>query len=58
VAAINHVASECHDDLIELCGDVQVGEGRVGVCLLEHEEEVSAGCRQAMADTELELVED
>lgn len=58
VAAINHVASECHDDLIKLCGEVQVGEGRVGVCLLEHEEEVSAGCRQAMADTELELVED
>jgi hypothetical protein len=58
VAAIAHVASECYEDLIKYCGEVQMGEGRVGVCLLEHEKEVSAGCRQAMADVELELVED
>ncbi|MGB6847361.1 MAG: cysteine rich repeat-containing protein, partial [Thermoanaerobaculia bacterium] len=58
VAAIAHVASECHEDLIKFCGDVQVGEGRVGICLLEHEEKVTAGCKQAMADTELEVVED
>lgn len=58
VAAIAYVASECRDDLLELCGDVQLGEGRVGVCLLEHEEEVSPNCRKAMADAELELVED
>jgi hypothetical protein len=58
VVAIAHVASECHDDLFEFCGDVQVGEGRVGVCLLEHEEEVTAACKQAMADAELEVAED
>lgn len=58
VSAVAHVASECHDDLLKYCGDVEMGEGRVGVCLLEHEEEVTEACRQAMSDVELELVED
>ena len=57
-AAIAHVATECEDDLLEYCGDVQLGEGRVGVCLLDHEEEVSASCRQAMKNAELEIVEE
>jgi len=58
VSAIAYLASECQEDLLEYCGDVQMGEGRVGVCLLEHEDEVSEGCRKAMADTEMEIVED
>ena len=58
VSAIAYVATECQDDLLEFCGDVQMGEGRVGVCLLEHEEEVSAGCRKAMGDVEMEMVEE
>ena len=58
VNAIAYVATECHDDLLEFCGDVQMGEGRVGVCLLEHEDEVSAGCQKAMADAEIEIVEE
>jgi hypothetical protein len=57
-SAISHVATECHDDLLEYCGEVQMGEGRVGWCLLDHEEEVSASCRQAMKDVELEAVEE
>jgi hypothetical protein len=58
VNAIAYVATECRDDLLEFCGDVQMGEGRVGVCLIEHEEEVSAGCQKAMADAELEIVQE
>ena len=58
VAAIGHLATECHDDLMNHCGDVETGEGRVGECLLEHEEEVSAACKRAIEDTGLEMVED
>jgi len=56
-AAIVNVTLSCEDDLLEHCGDVAIGEGRVGVCLVEHEDEVSATCRQAMKDAELEVVE-
>jgi hypothetical protein len=57
VSAIAHLATECHDDLLEHCGDVQMGNGQVGMCLLEHEGDVSAACAQAIKDTELEVVE-
>lgn len=56
--AITHVAAECHDDLLKFCGEVEVGEGRVGTCLIEHKAEVADNCRQAMNDVGLELVEE
>ncbi len=56
--AITHVANQCLDDMKEHCGEVMVGEGRVGVCLAEHKEEVSDACSRAMDDVELEVVED
>jgi len=56
--AITHVATECHDDLIKFCGEVEVGEGRVGTCLVEHKAEVAEACRQAMDDVGLEIVEE
>ena len=55
--AVTHVAVECRDDLLEFCGEVQLGEGRVGVCLLEHKKDVSAACIQAMDDVGMELAE-
>ena len=58
VNAITYVATECHDDLLKLCGEVEMGEGRVGTCLLEHKEEVTDACRQAIDDTGLVLVEE
>jgi hypothetical protein len=57
-AAVTHVAVECADDLEKYCAEVELGEGRVGTCLLEHKEEVTDACRQAIADTELEVVEE
>jgi hypothetical protein len=57
VSALNHVATECHDDLMKFCGDVEVGEGRVGTCLLEHKAEVMPACAQAMDDVGLEVIE-
>jgi hypothetical protein len=56
--AIAYLASSCRGDLIEFCGDVQVGEGRVATCLLEHEDEVTATCKQAMDDLELQVSEE
>ena len=56
-AAITHVATECMDDLENFCAEVELGEGRVGTCLLEHKTEVSAACSQAIDDVGLEVVE-
>jgi len=56
--AVTHVATECMDDLEKFCAQVELGEGRVGTCLLEHKDEVSPACSQAMDDTGLELAED
>ncbi|MGD2129589.1 MAG: cysteine rich repeat-containing protein [Lysobacterales bacterium] len=50
VSALNYLANECHDDILNYCGSVQVGEGRIVECLQAKGEDVSAGCRQAMAD--------
>jgi hypothetical protein len=53
--AIAYVASSCRDDLLEFCGEVRVGEGRVATCLLEHVAEVSETCKKAMDDVELQV---
>lgn len=57
VNALNYLASSCWDDIADLCGDVELGEGRVARCLLDNEDEVTPECQQAMADVELEVVE-
>ena len=57
-AAVTHVATECHDDLLNFCADVELGEGRVGTCLLEHKAEVTDTCRQAMDDVGLEFADE
>ncbi|PWB71283.1 MAG: hypothetical protein C3F15_12870 [Holophagae bacterium] len=56
-AALTHLATECEDDLMKFCAQVELGEGRVGTCLLDHKAEVSAACQQAIADVGLEKVE-
>lgn len=57
-AAVTHLAAECIDDLETYCAEVEIGEGRVATCLLAHEAEVSAGCRQAIDDVGLEMDEE
>lgn len=56
--ALTHLATECHDDLLKFCAEVELGEGRVGTCLLEHQAEVTEACAQAIKDVKLEKVED
>lgn len=56
--AVAYLAEQCHDDLLKFCAEVQLGEGRVGSCLLDHEEEVTEACRQAMEDGDLHYIEE
>ncbi len=58
VDALVEVATACEADLMKFCADVELGEGQVATCLLEHKDEVSEGCSMAIDDTGLEVVED
>ncbi len=58
VAAVTHLATQCLDDLEKHCAEVEMGEGRVASCLLEHKKEVTEGCRKAIDDTGLEVADD
>jgi hypothetical protein len=50
-AAIVYVANQCRTEIETVCSDVVLGEGRLPACLAEHDEEVSDGCKKAIADT-------
>ena len=50
VSALDYVATQCHDDLMTHCANVQIGEGRVLECLRANKEMVSAACTQAVND--------
>jgi hypothetical protein len=39
----------CQPDVQKLCAGIQPGGGRIVACLKEHKEEVSDGCKQAIA---------
>ena len=53
VAALKFAATECKDDLLKYCGDVQVGEGRGLACLEKNEKTVSQACKDALKQTGL-----
>ena len=57
VNALDYLASSCWDDIEKHCGEVELGEGRVASCLLDHQQDVTAECKQAMEDVELEVIE-
>ena len=44
----NHVMNACRPDYHRVCDDVLPGDGRVGRCLQDHEEELSPGCLKAV----------
>jgi hypothetical protein len=50
VSALNYVAGQCDDDIVEHCAEVELGEGRILDCLDAKKEAVSAACTQAIAD--------
>ena len=53
VAALAYVVNECDDDLMQFCGEEQVGEGRLLACLDKNEAEVSARCKEALSEVGL-----
>ena len=56
--AVTYVATSCWDDIVEYCGEVEMGEGRVATCLLENQDSVTPECQQAMEDVELEVIDE
>ena len=50
VSALDYLATQCRDDILKLCADVQIGEGRVLECLKSNSASVSAACNQAVSD--------
>ncbi len=57
VTALAHLAAQCEDDMLEHCGEVEIGEGRVAKCLLKHEAGLTESCRQAIDDVGLEVAD-
>ncbi len=53
INALTYAATECRDDLATLCSGVQPGQGRLIDCLDKKKDQVSARCRQAIADVGL-----
>lgn len=39
----------CAEDVAKFCKDVQPGQGRILKCMKEHENELSAGCKEHVA---------
>lgn len=56
--AIVYLAKACREDLLKFCSQVAVGEGRVGMCLLDNKSEVSESCSKAIDDVGLAVVKE
>jgi Cysteine rich repeat len=56
VAALSYVVNECKGDLVDLCGGVVTGEGRLLECLEKNDSKVSDRCKQAMKDVQVTRV--
>ena len=44
------VRKACQADIEQFCGGTEPGGGRLGQCLREHEDRVSATCKNALTD--------
>jgi hypothetical protein len=40
----------CRADIEQVCGNTEPGGGRIGQCLREHQDRLSAPCKSAMSD--------
>lgn len=50
VSALNYVAGQCQNDIMSLCANVQMGEGRILDCLAAQDEAVSPDCKSAISE--------
>ncbi len=53
VSALSYAATECHDDLVKFCANVEPGEGRILSCLEANDKQLSKRCNQALHDVGL-----
>ena len=44
------VAASCETEIETLCGEVELGEGRILACLEEHEAELGDACKSVIAE--------
>ena len=55
VMAFKHLARECASDIDSNCPGIPAGDGRIAQCLIDKKDKVSAACKQAMKDTDMEV---
>ena len=53
VNVLSYIANECLDDAKKLCGNVEMGEGRVIDCLKKNKGDLDERCTHALKDTGL-----
>jgi Cysteine rich repeat len=47
------VRAACAADFKKFCSDVQPGDGRIRACIAAHKDDLSPGCRDALAQAHL-----
>lgn len=55
VAGVAWADPPCMADAKKLCSNVPIGGGRIQACLMQHEKELSDGCRKRVHDLEQEI---
>lgn len=53
--AIETIETACAADLEDFCSTVTSGEGRVAMCMLAHEDQLSSNCRSALSSVAMRL---
>jgi hypothetical protein len=48
VSNLQLAVEDCRNDADKLCGDVEIGEGRLAQCLIDNKSELSDGCSEAV----------
>ena len=48
VTNLQLAVEDCRGDADKLCGDVEIGEGRLAQCLIDNKSELSDGCSEAV----------
>ena len=57
VSGLSYLANECHDDLVNHCQNVEIGEGRLAGCLLDNKDKLQSRCATAIDLVDLEVTE-
>ncbi|HET6565528.1 MAG TPA: cysteine rich repeat-containing protein [Xanthomonadales bacterium] len=50
ISTLEDIAEDCGADIQEFCGDVEMGDGRIAMCLQDHADELSEDCTEELAE--------